>query len=263
MRLNIYIYISAQPVYLEKTSRFKLFVEVMSEFKVRYSECVSQIRAKDLTDEDVRKLGEISKPPGLKFSNMGDFFPSQEANERGYGENTQVDPNEKQKIFQAIDGLVSGVDAGALRKQGLKKVQVKQIESILKDNFEAFGLETSIARMSKLTPIEVDLKPGHTPCLARGRMMPSQEEQLFLENKLADLTKMGIVRPAKNPIYGCIAFTVPKKGPKKWRMVIDMRPVKLITQKTALKLPHLEQQLGLVGQAKIFMAFDVLSGLIF
>ena len=43
-------------------------------------------------------------------------------------------------------------------------------------------------------------------------------------------------------------------------MVIDMKPLNLITQKAALKLPHLDQQLGFVGQAKIFTAFDILSG---
>ena len=32
----------------------------MSEFKMLYSECESEVRVKDLNDEDVRKLEEIA-----------------------------------------------------------------------------------------------------------------------------------------------------------------------------------------------------------
>ena len=155
---------------------------------------------------------------------------------------------------------MDGISSKEAEKMGFKEDQLKLVHDILKKNYRAFGLETSIARMSNLTPISVQLKDGHVPCLARGRVMPSQEEQIFLQNKLADLTRMGIVRPAKNPVYGCTAFTVPKKGPKKYRMVIDMRPLNDITVRTALQLPHLEQQMGFVGRAGIFTAFDVLSG---
>ena len=190
---------------------------------------------------------------------MGELFPI-EAKEIGYGENTEIDLNEKKKILEAIDEHVGKFSSKDLDEMGLKEVHVRKIRDILRHHFAAFGLETSVARMSRLTPISVELKPGHTPCLARGRIMPSQEEQNFLKNKLKELTKMGIVRPAKNPAYRCTGFTVPKKGHKKFRMVIDMRPLNEISLKTALNLPHLEQQLGFVRQAKIFTAFDVLSG---
>ena len=218
------------------------------------------IRAHSLTDEQVKSLGEKNAPQQILFQNMGDNFPSKIAREIGYGENTELDSTERLQIFEAIQKHMDGISSKEAEKMGFKEDQLKLVHDILKKNYRAFGLETSIARMSNLTPISVQLKDGHVPCLARGRVMPSQEEQIFLQNKLADLTRMGIVRPAKNPVYGCTAFTVPKKGPKKYRMVIDMRPLNDITVRTALQLPHLEQQMGFVGRAGIFTAFDVLSG---
>ena len=71
---------------------------------------------------------------------------------------------------------------------------------------------------------------------------------------------MGIVRETKNPVYGSTAFTVPKKGPKKYRMVLNMKPLNNITKNSALVLPKLEKQFTFLRSAKIFASFDILSG---
>ena len=74
------------------------------------------------------------------------------------------------------------------------------------------------------------------------------------------LEEMGIVKIAKNPTYGAPAFVVPKKGPKKWRMIIDLRALNEWAVKTSLQMPILEAQIGRVGNAKHFASFDILSG---
>ena len=114
--------------------------------------------------------------------------------------------------------------------------------------------------MSKLTPMEVELvedAPSTLP--AAGRSM-GQQQTLFIRQEFADLEKVGLVKPAKTPVYASPAFVVKKKGPKKWRMVIDMRELNKWTKKTALQMPNLEEQLSRLGNARYFVSFDVFSG---
>ena len=63
-----------------------------------------------------------------------------------------------------------------------------------------------------------------------------------------------------NPIYASPAFVVPKKGPKKYRMVIEMCELNKWSKKTALLMPNLEEQLSRLGDSKHFGSFDLYSG---
>ena len=258
------LYFSLEHVNIRKIIDNYYLFKVELQMKVRALKVKTYRDANNLTDSEVLGMqsGDYDKTPRppIKFTNMEHNFPTTHVNEVGYGENTAIDPQEKTKIMEAIDQHLQSIPYKVLQATGFKQHHIERYRQTLRDNYEAFGLETSIAQMSLLTPLEVKLKPHHQPCLARGRVMPSQEQQVFLDQKLKDLTAMGIVRPAKNPIYGCTGFTVPKKGPKRWRLVIDMRPLNEISEKSALKLPNLEQQLGFLGKAGIFAAFDVLSG---
>ena len=66
--------------------------------------------------------------------------------------------------------------------------------------------------------------------------------------------------PASTSNVGSPVFVVPKKGPKKWRMVVDMRALNNISKKTALIMPILEEQLNTVAGSTHFGTFDVLAG---
>ena len=63
-----------------------------------------------------------------------------------------------------------------------------------------------------------------------------------------------------NPIYGSPVFLVPKKGPNKFRMVVDLRLLNKYSRKTPLDIPHLENALNHVQNAKWFATLDALSG---
>ena len=70
----------------------------------------------------------------------------------------------------------------------------------------------------------------------------------------------GLIRPTFNPLYGSQAFLVPKKGPEKYRMVVDMRKLNQQTKRSSLMMPNLEQQVSYPKGAKFYGSFDILSG---
>ena len=113
--------------------------------------------------------------------------------------------------------------------------------------------------MSKLEPIECILEENHPPLCERARMMNADKTN-WLRQKIDDLVKMGMLEVEPNPIYGAPCFVVPKKGPKRYRMVVDLRLLNKYTRPTACELPHLEQQLLSVGTAQYFCTMDLLHG---
>ena len=101
--------------------------------------------------------------------------------------------------------------------------------------------------MSKLTPLIVDLRddaPISTTSVGRPT---GHEKGLFLQDKIDDLEGIGLLTPAMNPICASRAFAVPKKGPKKYRVVTDMRGLNKWSKKTALLMPNLDEQLCRFG----------------
>ena len=206
-----------------------------------------------VTEEHINKIlnQETDKDlPPIDF-NQGeeDQVPVEE---NGYGDGTEECPNEHEKIMEIIEEKL--VEMKSLSEKNLQKLREILVECI-----DAFGIEESMARMSELTPLKVDLVEGHQTISCKWRSI-GKEQREWLAWKLQTLQTCGIIKPAKNPLYGCPVFVVPKKGPKKWRMVVDMRALNKITKRTALIMPNLEDQLNRVHGSKHFGTFDVLSG---
>ena len=143
----------------------------------------------------------------------------------------------------------------------LTERQQQQLETLLNKYIGAFGLRQSIARMSNLTPIKVELVANH-PEIKAGEVTQfgNREKIEFLQRKFEDLERAGICKPAKNPIYSCIAFAVPKKQPGQFRMVGDFRKLNKYSKRTALQMPNLEQQLTFIHGSRIYAGLDILSG---
>eukprot|EP00924_Labyrinthula_sp_SR-Ha-C_P007362 maker-scaffold_24-snap-gene-0.13-mRNA-1 protein AED:0.39 eAED:0.40 QI:0/0/0/0.5/1/1/2/0/835 len=74
------------------------------------------------------------------------------------------------------------------------------------------------------------------------------------------MLKAGIIRVNNNPTTAMAVLVVPKKGPKKFRLVVDFRPLNKITQEVRNSLPKIEVQLLRAREMKFFSSFDLLSG---
>ena len=217
---------------------------------------ICRITAETMTDEQVDQLEKDAKAneplESIEFGADEQYHEDPPEKEYGYGENTEEIENEHEAVLQIVDAKLDATpELTSDQRARLRKIILKRID--------AFGIEQSMCRMSKLDPIEVELKPGHEPPNSYGRTL-GYEQRMFLNDKIKDLIKIGILKESANPIYGSPIFIVPKKGPKKWRMVVDMRALNTITIKTAMEMPLLDEQIDWIKGAKVFGTFDVLSG---
>eukprot|EP00924_Labyrinthula_sp_SR-Ha-C_P002510 augustus_masked-scaffold_16-processed-gene-6.8-mRNA-1 protein AED:1.00 eAED:1.00 QI:0/0/0/0/1/1/3/0/330 len=88
-------------------------------------------------------------------------------------------------------------------------------------------------------------------------------EEKWLKMGLIQLQDAGIIRRSMDPVFSAPIHFVPKKSDderKNFRLVLDMRQISDRTIRTALQLPHLEQQLQRSREARYYGALDQMSG---
>eukprot|EP00924_Labyrinthula_sp_SR-Ha-C_P012033 augustus_masked-scaffold_26-processed-gene-2.4-mRNA-1 protein AED:1.00 eAED:1.00 QI:0/0/0/0/1/1/3/0/425 len=129
---------------------------------------------------------------------------------------------------------------------------------LFESNFKAFGDAESSTQLSIITPIRCDLLPGERVGIQK-QLPLGQKQENFLHKRIAHMEKAGIIYPNKNPTTAMSMLVVPKKGPKKFRLVVDFRPLNKIIQRVNNTLPRIELQLNRVRGNKFFAGFDLLS----
>ena len=223
------------------------------EDSASFWEPLSTLKSLECAVEEVCIFG-VDQPKPLILEPESDDSELQQL-EQGFcdEDNTsQQDGDEASVLIQLLDEKLAEIDSlDDARRAKLRKVYI--------DNIKAFAVTQSKCRMSKLTPIRVELVKDAPPINQPARLMSFQKLQ-WLKGKIADLVKIKMLAPEPNPLFGSPVFLVPKRGPKKYRMVVDLRLLNKYTRKTSLTLPHLENQLCHVKNSKYFASLDVLSG---
>eukprot|EP00924_Labyrinthula_sp_SR-Ha-C_P011180 snap_masked-scaffold_81-processed-gene-0.32-mRNA-1 protein AED:1.00 eAED:1.00 QI:0/0/0/0/1/1/3/0/505 len=137
----------------------------------------------------------------LLIHNMVDNIP-EEFNEVGIGEGA-IGKSEEKSILQEM--------IKAKLEDSIFNLEQRLVwESVLVSGLSAWGIKQSNARMSSFTPIDVDLIKDH-PILRSDGYHQTKEEEDFLEKKFQALMDAGIVKRAKNPIWGHPVFVAGKK----------------------------------------------------
>ena len=245
--------------------QFHNFLQKESVFSVNPS------NAFGLSDKEVKELlsssadskkplfwDAIAKdlPPGYREIGICENNDFQQTTEEEEAEQKAL----RERITHAINKQLDNVSKTTLKKTGFTNETLEEYRRMLLEHWEAFGDTKCVSRMSDLTPFPLRLKPGCNPAMPRRRIPMTPEQVNWLKNHLNGMVEKGIISPVENPRHGSIVFLVPKKGPKKWRMVTDMVALNKITERTPLQMPLLEQMLANIGDAKIFATFDALSG---
>eukprot|EP00924_Labyrinthula_sp_SR-Ha-C_P016106 augustus_masked-scaffold_4-processed-gene-19.9-mRNA-1 protein AED:1.00 eAED:1.00 QI:0/0/0/0/1/1/4/0/788 len=86
------------------------------------------------------------------------------------------------------------------------------------------------------------------------------EQEKFLVKRVKQMEKAGIIKVNNNPTTAMSVLVVPKKGPKKFGLVVDFRPLNNITTRVSNTLPLIEFQISRARNKKLFSSFDLLSG---
>eukprot|EP00924_Labyrinthula_sp_SR-Ha-C_P002389 snap_masked-scaffold_16-processed-gene-2.6-mRNA-1 protein AED:1.00 eAED:1.00 QI:0/-1/0/0/-1/1/1/0/2052 len=201
---------------------------------------------------------ELKVPPlyfGEEFPAQEDFMDMEEI-DIGLGADKIYTPEEEQRMKLKIEGKVKDISEVCFHDSVTWK---EKFVSLFVSYFEAFGDSESPTKLSGITPIRCDLIAGTV--VGMQKQIPlGQEQEDFLHTRIQQMIKSGIIYVNKNPTTAMSVLVVPKKGPKRFRLVVDFRPLNDVTQKVNNTLPRIELQLDRVRGNKWFAGFDLLSG---
>ena len=169
---------------------------------------------------------------------------------------SDVDEDEaREKVRQALRIKLANYEG-----PHITPAQLEVLRDVIERNVDAFGCDQAACKLSKLTPMKVELKdPNIRPCVARARNFGTLQLD-WLRKKIATLVKIGMLIPATDPTFSSACFVVPKKTANDFRMVVDMRPLNDLVKRSGFSMPLIEDQLGRCVAAKFYGTFDVLSG---
>ena len=164
---------------------------------------------------------------------------------------------------EALDELSKGLSmqfekfkAGS----GLGEEENVQLSEVVLQHYNAFGQDQRLCQLTNLTPMRVELKSEDIePCRAAPRALGARQ-MTFLREKISILVEIGMLIPDPDPTFSSACFVVPKPMVDSFRLVVDMRPLNKLVKRSALPMPNLEAQIGMLSGAKFFGVFDVLSG---
>eukprot|EP00924_Labyrinthula_sp_SR-Ha-C_P014491 snap_masked-scaffold_94-processed-gene-0.5-mRNA-1 protein AED:1.00 eAED:1.00 QI:0/0/0/0/1/1/2/0/774 len=106
-----------------------------------------------------------------------------------------------------------------------------ELLELLRNNVRTFGDSESPTSLSNLTPIECELKEGRSVGVLNQYSLGYEQEN-FLLRRIQQMLDAGIIEANPNPTTAMSTLVAPKKAPKKFRIVVDFRPLNDATRKS-------------------------------
>lgn len=155
----------------------------------------------------------------------------------------------------------------AVKKDSLTNAQADEYFALLSKCHRCFGLEQSLARMSKLKRMTVKLKPNAKSIKMTPRQM-NQIRKKALRMKMRALMAMRMIKRCEDSFFASPVFLVPKKN-RKWRLDVYMSLLNQQVEAQACNMPTIETQPSCLPGHRAFLAsfdnicrFDLLNVLI-
>lgn len=112
--------------------------------------------------------------------------------------------------------------------------------------------------MTTATTHDIELKPDAPIVNTRQYNRPRWEWEIIGEH-VDKLKKEGAIVDSYSP-YNSPVLVVPRKGPKRWRVVIDYRKINDLTAGDAYPLPNIDGILQQLGNTSYFSVIDMAEG---
>eukprot|EP00924_Labyrinthula_sp_SR-Ha-C_P000042 augustus_masked-scaffold_60-processed-gene-0.71-mRNA-1 protein AED:0.69 eAED:0.69 QI:0/-1/0/1/-1/1/1/0/2071 len=214
--------------------------------------------ARDIEIKEIYPSNEKSIPPqvfGWDWPNEEEFLDIENIDLGAGAEVTDIEKdNERMRniIREKLENIpVVNFDDSLAWK--------RKFTGLFLQHAQTFGDSNSYTKLSKITPIRCDIIEGAQVGVQK-QLPLGQEQEDFLHARINHMVKAGIIQVNKNPTTAMSVLVVPKKGPKRFRLVVDFRPLNRVTKKVSNTLPKIELQLDRVKGNAHFCGFDLLSG---
>ena len=88
----------------------------------------------------------------------------------------------------------------------------------------------------------------------------SPPQKAFLQRKIDELLKLGIIYKNPESQWACAPLIIPKQGPEKFRFTVDLRPVNSQTKSYTWPMPHLDDAMQELAKSTCYATIDLCHG---
>jgi len=155
----------------------------------------------------------------------------------------EVKPHLERMIQEAVDN-------------GLPEQSKARLTNILEKHADVFRLKLGTDPPVNVAPMIVKLEPNSKPVSVKVRRY-TPRQSVFLQSKVKELERIGLVRRNPTSAWACAPLIVPKSGPEEFRFTTDLRPVNKVTVPHIWPMPDLEASLGKLKNKKVFALIDL------
>lgn len=167
--------------------------------------------------------------------------------------------------FQSNRDLNHAIEAMITRAflKGMNRKYEHRLRSIVK-KFDIWRTKLGPDLPAKVPPLKLKLKPGTPFIKAANRRYPPMYRE-FMNKRLSELEKYGLVYRNNNSRYGSAVHVVPKvEMPTNidtdLRWTVDLREINKWIEAILWPMPNLEVVSECAGGAKVYASFDFLKG---
>ena len=142
---------------------------------------------------------------------------------------------------------------------GLNESQLNQLKTLVFSYTDVFRTSLGSDPPMKVPPMNIKLLPDATPVRVKVRRY-SPPQAKFLHEETQKILDLGLIRRNPESTWACAPLVVPKNGPEKFRLTIDLPPVSNQTIPFAWPMPSLETVTSEVASDTCFATFDLCHG---
>ena len=138
----------------------------------------------------------------------------------------------------------------------LDEVQLKQLQQLLYRYGHVFNPKTKGPPVAKFVNHSIDTgreRPIHSAPYHVGH-----KQKVIVDSQIKEMLDNNVIRPSRSPWSSPVVLVNKKDG--NIRFCIDYRKLNQITKKDVYPLPRIDDCLSVLGNAKFFSTFDLVSG---
>ena len=159
---------------------------------------------------------------------------------------TNVDPNRLENL------------ENSLKLDHLNEEERSSILTICRNYHDIFHLPSDTLTVTTATTHKIPMLPDSGIVFKKQYSRPRWEWEI-INDHVDQLMRDNRIVPSSSP-YNSPVLVVPRKGPKRWRVVVDFRSLNLQTVGDAYPLPNIDDILQQLGNTNYFSVIDMAEG---
>jgi hypothetical protein len=160
-----------------------------------------------------------------------------------------------EELADAIENFITSAE-----EAGMSCDDVQSLRQLVIECMDVFRLKLGADPPANVKPLVIKLRDGAEPVLMSVRKYAPPQLKI-MRVKIYELEDLGLVHNNTGAEWAGPSLILPKPGPDRYRMTIDLRVPNASTKPTAWPMPNLQDELHDLHGSEVFANLDFVKGI--